>query len=258
MSGPKAPARSPLRERDLAAPIYSYLHANGYEVRSEVGDCDIAAEKGGELLVIELKRSLSIDLLLQATQRQRAADSVYVAIPWPAGGTATKRFRQLSHLLRRLELGLIVVSTSPAAPRMEVLFHPLPVHRKRDSRKRKAILAEIAGRSADFNWAGSVRQPLVTAYRESSIFVACCLERYGPTKPARLRSCGTGPKTLSILRSNYYGWFERVERGVYALSAAGRAALTTYAQLAALYRRRLIAQESRESDSERSAVASGG
>ncbi len=257
MSGSKGSARRPLRERDLAAPIYRYLHANGFEVRSEVGDCDIAASKGGELVVIELKRSLSIDLLLQATQRQRAADSVYVAIPWPEKGTVTKRFRQLSHLLRRLELGLILVSASPTAPRMEVLFHPLPLQRRRDPRKRRAILAEIAGRSADFNWAGSVHQPLVTAYRESSIFVACCLERFGPSKPARLRSCGTGPKTLSILQANYYGWFERVERGVYSLSAAGRAGLATYTQLAALYRRRLAAQESPETDADRPAAASG-
>ncbi len=254
MLGRKGDERRTLRERDLAPPIYGYLHANGYEVRSEVGDCDIAAVKDGELVVIELKRTLSIELLLQATQRQRTADSVYVAVPFPPGGTATKRFRRLSHLLRRLELGLILVSPSPVAPRMEVLFHPMPFARKRDTRRRRAILTEMAGRSADFNWAGSVRKPLVTAYRESSIFIACCLERYGATTPARLRSCGTGSKTLAILSANYYGWFERVERGVYALSAAGIASLEDYAQLSALYRRRLLAQEGGEPDRERPAA----
>lgn len=246
MSRSKTAPRTEPRERELAAPIYGYLHEHGYEVRSEIGDCDIAAAKNDELLVIELKRRISIDLLVQATQRQRIADSVYVAVPWPPGGLGTKRFRRLSHLLRRLELGLIVVSILPAGARMEVLFHPIPFERKRDSRGRRALLLEMEGRSGDYNWAGSTRAPLVTAYRESAIFVACGLERLGPTSPARLRALGTGPKTLDILRSNYYGWYVRIARGLYALTEEGRAGLSTYAQLAARYRRILVEAETNE------------
>jgi hypothetical protein len=39
----------------------------------------------------------------------------------------------------------------------------------------------------------------------------------------------TVPKAAKILRHDYYGWFERVERGVYALSPAGRRVLESFA-----------------------------
>ena len=53
--------------------------------------------------------------------------------------------------------------------------------------------------------------------------------------PAELRSLGTGVKTYSILRSNVYGWFERIDTGLYGLSARGRADLAGYPELAAHY-----------------------
>ena len=38
----------------------------------------------------------------------------------------------------------------------------------------------------------------------------------------------TVPNAAKILRHDYYGWFERVERGVYALSPAGRRGLESF------------------------------
>src|SRR5208283_3706308 len=70
-----------------------------------------------------------------------------------------------------------------------------------------------------YNRAGSTRTKLATAYRENAIHFACCLLVTGRTSPAALRAMGTGPKTLSILRFNAYGWFERVDTSVYGLSA---------------------------------------
>ena len=71
------------RETDLYAPVRDWLVAQGYTVRAEVKDCDITATKDGDLIVVELKRSFNVDLLIQATKRQRLTDSVYVAIPRP-------------------------------------------------------------------------------------------------------------------------------------------------------------------------------
>ncbi len=71
----------------------------------------------------------------------------------------------------------------------------------------------------------------MTAYREEAIRIAVYLDELGPSAPRTLRSLGTSEKTLSILRSNFYGWFERVERGVYALSAKGREELDGYPSL---------------------------
>ena len=38
------------------------------------------------------------------------------------------------------------------------------------------------------------------------------------------------PGAAAILLRNVYGWFARVERGVYALTAGGRAALARWPQ----------------------------
>lgn len=231
-----------LRETDLSGPVHDYLVAQGYAVRSEVKDCDIVASRGDELLVVELKRSLSLDLLLQATQRQRAADSVYLALPKPDLWAVRARWRRVEHLLRRLELGLILVSFSTAVPLVDVVLHPEPWQPRRDTRRRRALLAEMAGRSGDHNLGGSTRRGIVTAYREQAIYIACCLDLYGPLSLERLRELGAGERAQAILRRNVYGWFERVEPGVYALQEEGRRALVRYADLAAPLRAALQAK----------------
>ncbi len=48
-----------------------------------------------------------------------------------------------------------------------------------------------------------------------------------PVKPRSATSAGRGdvPHAARILQTNVYGWFERVGRGVYALSPRGQLAL---------------------------------
>jgi len=194
-----------LAETDLYPPIREMLLRSGYTVRGEVLDCDVAAvrpapEGGGgkeELVIVEIKLSLSLDLLIQAARRQRIADSVYVAVPRPPKGIWTKRWRGLRHLLRRLEMGLILVSFSRRKPPVEIVAHPVPFARQKRKSKRRAVLREIAGRSGDFNIGGSTGRKIVTAYREQAIRIACLLERLGPLPPRELRALGTGERTLS-------------------------------------------------------------
>ncbi len=228
--------RKPFSETDLAEPLYAHLAKEGYTVRSEVKDCDIAAVKGSDLLIIELKKTLNLALVVQAVRRQRLTDSVYVAIPRPSNKWKWwKESRGAQHLLRRLELGLILVSRERGKPPVEVVFHPLPFARRRRAVSRRAVLEEIAHRSADYNKAGSTRTKLATAYRENAIFIACCLLLTGNTSPAALRAMGTGEKTLSILRFNAYGWFERMEKGVYGLSSHAAADLAAWPALKKKY-----------------------
>ena len=232
-----AAAAKALAETDLARPLYDWLAAQGYTVRSEVRNCDIAALRGDELVIIEIKKTLNLALVVQAVQRQRMADIVYVAVPRPPNKWKWWReSRGVFHLLRRLELGLILVSCSTAGPTIDVVFHPRPLTRRRQAPSRRAVLAEISGRIADYNTAGSTRKKLVTAYRENAVHIACCLLTRSRMAPAALRALGTGPKTQSILRSNVYGWFERVERGLYVLSKHGRQELADYPDLVAHYR----------------------
>ena len=225
-----------IAESDLAGPLYDYLAGAGYVVRSEVKDCDIAAVKDGDLLIIELKKTLNLALVVQGVRRQRLTDIVYLAIPRPSNKWKWwKESRGAQHLLRRLELGLILVSLDQGKPPVEVVFHPLPFARRKRAATRRAVLEEIAHRTADYNRAGSTRTKLATAYRENAIHIACCLMVTGRTSPAALRAMGTGPKTLSILRFNAYGWFERVDTGVYDLSAHGAVDLAAWPELRKRY-----------------------
>jgi hypothetical protein len=47
-------------------------------------------------------------------------------------------------------------------------------------------------------------------------------------KVAALRDAAEAPKAAAILRADHYGWFERVERGIYALTPKGREGLAQH------------------------------
>lgn len=232
-----------LQEVDLYRPIQRYFSLEGYEVYGEVRDCDIVAVKEDELVIIELKLTLSVDLLIQAAKRQRLTDKVYIAIPKPKNRMNSKQWSDKFHLIKRLELGLIVVSFPGNDPRADILIHPAPFNRKtgatRLKKKREAILKEISGRSADFNVGGSNRRKIMTAYKENCIQIACFLENRGPLSPKALIQMGTGDKTPSILTKNYYGWFERIKRGTYIISDKGKLEVKEYKDLLNYYLQKL-------------------
>lgn len=224
-----------LRESDLYAPLRAYLETLGYTVRAEVNGCDVAAIKGDELIVIELKRALNVSLLVQAVERQRATDSVYIAIPRPKGNGWNRQWRGIRRLLRRLELGLIFVAPRSRVRKVEIVLHPEPYAHRKHAKVRRAMLEEMAGRSGDYNTGGSTRRKLVTAYRESALRIAHLLECLGPTSTRALRAAGTGPRTQAILYDNVYGWFQRVALGTYEITEKGRAGLGEYATLVATF-----------------------
>ncbi len=71
--------------------------------------------------------------------------------------------------------------------------------------------------------------PLMTAYRQEALrCAAALLASDGPMKLAAVRAAAAAPRAASILRDDFYGWFERVERGVYALTPAGKRGLGDY------------------------------
>ena len=49
-----------------------------------------------------------------------------------------------------------------------------------------------------------------------------------PGRPRDLRVLA--PDAAKILQGNVYGWFERIERGLYRLTSSGRVALVTWAE----------------------------
>jgi len=218
-----------MRETDLFEPIKSYLEHHGYSVNAEVKDCDVTATKDDELIIIELKKSANMQLLVQATDRLRITDSVYVAIP--AVEKNTKHWRGIQRVLRSLELGLLTVSMGQLGTRVTKLFDPHPYEKRKIKQKRRSIITEIAERSKEYNTGGSVGVKIVTAYRENAILIATCLELLGNSTPKELRDLGTGTKTTGILSNNHYDWFRRVNRGVYSVTQQGLQDIRTYPEL---------------------------
>ncbi|WNF38634.1 DUF2161 family putative PD-(D/E)XK-type phosphodiesterase [Bacillaceae bacterium IKA-2] len=228
-----------LLEVDLYNPIQSYFIKKGFQVYGEVIDCDVVAVKDNELVIIELKLLLNVELLIQATKRQRLTDIVYIAIPKPNFSFRTKRWKDICHLIRRLELGLIIVSFSEKSQNIDIILDPISTDRsiiiRKGKQKRARILKEINGRSADFNIGGSNKTKIMTAYKENCIQVASYLEKVGPLSPKALVEMGTGVKTPSILTKNFYGWFERIKRGIYVISENGKQGLKEYPELVSYY-----------------------
>ena len=219
-------------ETALYPPIKRYLEARGYQVQAEVKYCDIVATQGNDLIVVELKTSANLTLLIQATARQKITASVYVAIPKPK--SSRKHWLGIQHLLKRLELGLLLVEEGALGLSVTKLFDPAPNSTpsgRKNHKKRRAVIQEIAARSASYNVAGSSHTKLMTAYRETAIYIASCLDHLGATSPKLLRRLGTGDKTTSILSQNHYGWFQRVRRGIYLLNDQGRVEARSYAEV---------------------------
>jgi len=217
-------------ETMLYEPIKAYLCRRGFAVRSEVAGRDLVAVRGDEVVVVELKRTFNLSLLLQGVERQGAADYVYLAVEAPA--RPTRRWSQVRGLCERLGLGLLTVSFPAKRPaRVDVAVEarrPDDLPRKKAERKR--LLDEFNGRSGDYNVGGSTRRPIVTAYREDALHLASTLKAEGAPQTVKALREATGcDRAGRILQDNYYGWFERVRRGVYRLTPAGEEALVQYA-----------------------------
>ncbi len=216
-------------EIDLFPPVKKYLENQGYSVNAEVKDCDVTARKDDELIIVELKTSANMQLLIQATDRLNITSGVYVAIP--AVKKNSKHWRGIQRVIRRLELGLLVVSSNPGTTPVRKLFDPGPFKKTIRKKRRQIVINEIDNRSAEYNIGGSSRVKLVTAYRENAILIATGLNQFGDLSPKSLKAMGTGEKTGSILAKNYYGWFERVAPGVYSITQQGRDGIASYPRL---------------------------
>lgn len=212
-------------ETSLYPPVKAFLAAQGYEVKGEVGHCDIVAVRGAEPpIVVELKAALNFELVLQGVERLALSEAVYLAVPAPRGPSPVFD-RRLHKLLRRLGLGLLLVHRET----VEVVLDPAPYRPRLNKRKAGRLLGEFTRRVGDPNAGGSTRVKLVTAYRQEALRVAAVLAARGPLRPAVLRADAEAPHAGRILLDDVYGWFERVARGVYALTPAGTAALATFA-----------------------------
>ncbi|WP_438992182.1 DUF2161 domain-containing phosphodiesterase [Lentibacter sp.] len=213
-----------IKETALYAPVKAYLVGLGYEVKGEVGAADVVARRGAEApLIVELKTGFSLQLMHQAVARQRISDSVYVAVPRWKGRAGWKAFKANVGLCKRLGLG--VLSVDLEAGTAQAHSDPAPFQPRKSKLKAAALMREFDAREGDPNEGGMTRMTIVTAYRQEAEKCARHLAEYGPSRGRDVKEATGVERATTMMRANHYGWFEKQSAGVYALSAAGQAAL---------------------------------
>jgi hypothetical protein len=213
-------------ETALYLPVKRFLEKLGFTVKGEVGGCDLVGLSGDPPVVVigELKLTFNLELLLQAVDRAGACDEVWLAAKMSARGKGRESDARYRNLCRRLGFGMLAVTGSGE---VEVIVRPATAAPRRDPKKRSRLVAEHNKRKGDPTLGGSTRSPIMTAYRQQALACASAMA-LGPRRIRELKP--EFPNAANILRDNFYGWFDRVERGVYGLTDAGRAALKRWPQ----------------------------
>ena len=218
-----------MQEVDLYPPLKHFLTQQGYEVKGEVQHCDVIAVRGDEpVVVVELKLSINMTVVLQAVDRLQISDTVYIGVP-KGIGMLKRRRKQIVKLLRMLGLGLMVIDPAATLGSVDVLCDPGEYKPRQTKQRRHRLLGEFMHRVGDPNAGGStVRRGIMTAYRQKALAIAEYLQEHGETKAAVIAKSLAEPKTRAILYNNVYGWFDRLGKGVYALSPRGETEISKW------------------------------
>lgn len=221
-------AKAKPRETDLYPPIKQLLEGQGYTVKGEIGAADVVAVRAEEdPVIVELKTGFSLSLFHQGIERQGISDGVYIAVPRGPGKAFLKALHNNKALCRRLGLGLITVRMKDEF--VEVHLDPAPYKPRKSKIKKTRLLREFTKRMGDPNSGGATRQGLITAYRQDALRCVRVLDLNGPTKASEVANLSTVDVARRIMSDDHYGWFERVQTGIYALSPKGKEALEQYA-----------------------------
>ncbi|WP_187428301.1 hypothetical protein ROLI_007240 [Roseobacter fucihabitans] len=213
---------------DLYPPIKRVLEGQGYEVKAEVGAADVVALRGSEdPVVVELKLSPSLALFYQCIARLAVTDAVYMGFVHQPGKRGQKSRKQVISMARRLGLGVMTVRFSDGF--VEVHCDPGPYTPRKSLKRKAAMIREFARRTGDPNAGGQTRLGLVTSYRQDALRCAAHLAENGESRGAQVARAAGVPTATRLMRDNHYGWFERVSKGVYALTDEGRAGLVHWA-----------------------------
>ncbi len=203
-----------MREIDLYIPVKTYLESQGYKVKGEIGAADVVAHRNDSLVIVELKLNFSLTLIYQGIERLRVTDAVYLCVPRP------KRWKTLQkniRLCRRLGLGFLTVHRGLVNAHTDPGFY-VP---QKSKPRQNALLKEFAARQGDPSQGGT-QGKIITAYRQDALRIANYLAAQGASKGATVAQATSITKATTIMRTNHYGWFEKVTTGVYQLSQKGR------------------------------------
>lgn len=220
-------------EEDMYESIKYYFTNLGYVCHGEVKSCDMTAQKDDKLIILEFKKSLSIELLIQATKRQKISDLTYLCVPRPKKFRYNSKFYDLLFLLKRLSLGLIFVSIDENGKdnSIDIILEPKEIDMKRvkssNKKHRRSLEKELFKRVTSINKGGSTRKKIMTSYKEDSLrlLYLASLNNFIAPKDGVLFGV---KKSQNILKNNYYDWFVNIERGKYKITQTGLKALDEF------------------------------
>ncbi|APO72095.1 DUF2161 domain-containing phosphodiesterase [Rhizobium mongolense] len=214
-------------ETSLYQPVKGFLEKAGYVVKGEVGGCDLVGVSDDDppvVVVCELKMSFNLELILQAVDRAAVSDEVWIAARVSRKGKGREADKRFRDLCRRLGIGMLGISDAGDVSIIVGSVSPMP---RTNPKRRSRLMREHQERRGDPALGGSTRTPVMTAYRQQALGCAAALA----SGPLRVRDIRRGvPEAGKILLSNVYGWFERLDRGVYGLTDDGREALKRWPQ----------------------------
>ena len=214
-----------MKETDLFPLLKSYFENQGFYVQAEVNDCDIGAKKEELIIIVEMKTQLNLKLIYQGCQRQLINDNVYLAVPRINN---KKTYKERLYILRRLNLGLLIVDLDNET--VEAIIDPTEFVFRRSKKKKQKLLKEMNQRVTNINIGGTTQSKLLTSYRERVIRIAYYL-RTGEKTTKEIKELTGVENTTQYLQKNYYKWFIRVSRGVYALTKTGVEELEKYKEI---------------------------
>ncbi len=219
-----------MQETELYAPVKELLENMGYSVKAEVGDCDaFGVLPDGSTAAVEMKLRLNLDVIIQAVDRQKLADKVYIAVPSPKKSTL-KRWNSIGIVIRRLGIGLITVKERGAKITFEPREYDMKAAEARNKGRRKRLETEFLQRHGDQN-TGGTNGKTVTVYRENAILIAALAEKYGSIAFSDIGKMAGIAKARDIVNRNYYGWF-KAEDDEFGLTDRGKSELSEYRELA--------------------------
>jgi len=203
-------------------------------VKGEVGAADLVAvpfntKTDNEPVIVELKTSFTLSLFHQAINRQSMSDLVYIAVPRKTGKVAMRAIRKNKMLCRRLGIGLITVRISDG--RVDVHCDPAPFRPRKAKAKKAKLLSEFESRHGDPNPGGMTSTGMMTSYRQGALRCAKVLYDEGACKGSYVAKMAGFEKATNLMAANHYGWFEKVERGIYGLTPEGAKALEEHSGL---------------------------
>ncbi|MGA0351401.1 MAG: DUF2161 family putative PD-(D/E)XK-type phosphodiesterase [Acholeplasmataceae bacterium] len=213
-------------EKDLFKPIKYFFETMNYEVKAEVKHMDVVIKKDEQFAAIELKTVLNITVIAQAVKRQSIVDTVYIAIPKPTKQVlSSKTMKDKITLLKRLSVGLLLVDADKN--QVDIYLEPLVYPIKRHKKRLVRLKEEFNQRQLSINTGGASRTKIMTVYKEHALIILHALKETPKTAKIIKKEVAFN-KVYPILYKNYYGWFQRLGQGLYALTPLGKKALTSY------------------------------